>query len=110
IVMYAGNGVEQGAIDDIIEKPLHPYTILLLSSTPEPFRKEKLVIHASEDLPDLTGEMQMCPFVARCPKATERCKTSKPENYQVGNREVKCFLYEHAKTVRDVNIDVSIYA
>lgn len=110
IVMYAGNCVEQGDIDDVIEHPLHPYTILLLSSTPEPFREEKLVIHASEELPDLTSNLLQCPFVSRCPKASERCKQEMPLDYQVGKRKVKCFLYEHAKTETEVNIDISIYA
>ena len=110
IVMYAGNCVEQGDIDDIIERPLHPYTILLLSSTPEPFRKEKIEINASENLPDLTSVIQLCPFAERCPKATERCKKEKPGNYMVDGRTVKCFLYEGVKDgINNVNIDVSIY-
>lgn len=109
VVMYAGNCVEQGSTDDIIQSPLHPYTVLLLSSTPEPFREEKLEIHASEDLPDLTGEMKQCPFASRCPKATDRCRKEKPENYVIGNRQVKCFLYEHAKEGDGPLVDVSIY-
>lgn len=110
IVMYAGNCVEQGDIDDVIAQPLHPYTILLLSSTPEPFRKEKLIINASEELPDLTSNHLQCPFVSRCPKASERCKREIPADYQVGKRKVKCFLYEHTKKEVDVNMNVSIYA
>ena len=111
IVMYAGNCVEQGNIDDIIERPLHPYTILLLSSTPEPFRKEKIIINASENLPDLTSDIQQCPFAERCPRATEKCRKAKPDNYTVDGRTVKCFLYEDVKDgINSVNIDVSIYA
>ncbi len=109
VIMYAGNSVEQGLIDEVIEKPLHPYTILLLSSTPEPFREEIIEINAGEQLPDLTGDMNCCPFEKRCPKATDRCKKQKPPIYRVGNREVKCFLYENAESENDCNIDVSIY-
>ena len=109
VVMYAGNCVEQGSTDDIIQSPLHPYTVLLLSSTPEPFREEKLEIHASEDLPDLTGDMKQCPFASRCPRATDRCRKEKPENYVIGDRQVKCFLYEHAKEGDGPLVDVSIY-
>ena len=109
VVMYAGNCVEQGGTDDIIQSPLHPYTVLLLSSTPEPFREEKLEIHASEDLPDLTGDMKQCPFASRCPRATDRCRKEKPENYVIGDRQVKCFLYEHAKEGDGTLVDVSIY-
>lgn len=110
VVMYAGNCVEQGDIDDIIEQPLHPYTVLLLSSTPEPFRKEKPVIHASEELPDLTGNNDKCPFVSRCPLANQRCGMEVPDNYQVGKRQVKCFLYEKVKTEADVVLTAAIYA
>ena len=109
VVMYAGNCVEQGGTDDIIQSPLHPYTVLLLSSTPEPFREEKLEIHASEDLPDLAGDMKQCPFASRCPRATDRCRKDKPENYVIGDRQVKCFLYEHAKEGDGPLVDVSIY-
>lgn len=110
VVMYAGNCVEQGDIDDVIGQPLHPYTVLLLSSTPEPFRKEKLVIHASEELPDLTDSGSRCPFVSRCPLAQERCGKRNPDTYQVGKRLVKCFLYENVKTEADLILSASIYA
>lgn len=108
-VIYAGNCVEQGDIEAVLEQPLHPYTILLLNSTPEPFREEQFEIHASEDLPDLTGSMQMCPFSTRCPKVMDRCKREKPGIYQVGTREVKCFLYENTKSEDKMKLDVSIY-
>ncbi len=110
VVMYAGNCVEQGDIDEVIRQPLHPYTILLLSSTPEPFREEKLEIHASEELPDLTGNKSMCPFASRCPKAQERCGRENPGYYQVGKRQVKCFLYENAKSEDEVVLTAGIYA
>ena len=109
VVIYAGNCVEEGEMEDVLQQPLHPYTILLLNSTPEPFREEQLEIHASENLPDLTGPMNLCPFSSRCPKASERCRTQKPPVYQVGRRKVKCFLYENAQTEADVKLDAGIY-
>lgn len=108
-VMYAGNCVEEGGIDDVISQPMHPYTILLLNSTPEPFREDYVEIHAPEELPDLTGDTKECPFVSRCPKATDRCRSQIPPIYEVGNRKVKCFLYENAKKENDVVLDVQIY-
>lgn len=108
-VMYAGNCVEQGDIDDVIARPMHPYTILLLNSTPEPFREDYTEIHAPEELPDLTGDMKECPFASRCPKATDRCRSQAPPIYEVGSRKVKCFLYENAKKEDDVVLDVNIY-
>jgi len=109
VVMYAGRCVEVGNVDDIIERPLHPYTILLLSSTPEPFRKEKFAIYAKEDLPDITVDKPMCLFCSRCPKAFSRCYNETPPIYQVGSRQVQCFLYENVTDESKVKLDASIY-
>ena len=109
VVMYAGNAVEYGAIDHIIAQPLHPYTVLLLSSTPEPFREEPLAIRASEELPDLRVEQRGCHFCKRCPRATERCRMQIPPDYEVDGRRVKCFLYEDARNVDVPPVDARIY-
>jgi peptide/nickel transport system ATP-binding protein len=109
VVLYAGNAVEYGRVDDIIEAPYHPYTVLLLNSTPEPFRKENVEFQASEDLPDLTVEQIGCPFVLRCPVAMPRCHTQIPDDYAIGERQVKCFLYE-GRTMEDrPHITITIY-
>ena len=56
VIMYAGSAVEYGDIDEVIAKPLHPYKLLLMLSTPEPFREDRTDLHAREDLPDLLEE------------------------------------------------------
>lgn len=109
-VMYAGNCVEQGEVLSMIEQPLHPYTVLLLNSSPEPFREEKIEIHASEERPDLTGPSTCCPFADRCPLATARCHSEVPATYEVGDRRVKCFLYENGEIPQGVRMDATIYA
>jgi peptide/nickel transport system ATP-binding protein len=93
-VMYAGACVEYGAIDAMIEEPCHPYTILLLNSTPEPFREEKTLIAAKEENPDLISGKPQCMFCGRCPLASDRCFNSEPPEMIFGDRRVKCFLYE----------------
>jgi peptide/nickel transport system ATP-binding protein len=108
-VMYAGTCVEYGGIDEMIEKPLHPYTILLLNSTPEPFREQKILIEAREENPDLTSGKPQCMFCARCPRTLERCFDSEPPEYVFGQRRVKCFLYEGMKQVENPAMNVSIY-
>ena len=53
LVMYAGQIVEQGATDDVLQTPLHPYTRLLLSAVPDPeagLRQERLPSRATRDL------------------------------------------------------------
>jgi peptide/nickel transport system ATP-binding protein len=109
-VMYAGSCVEYGAIDDMIERPLHPYTILLLNSTPEPFRAEVINIEASEENPDLSSGKSHCMFCARCPRAEKRCFETEPPEYVFGQRRIKCYLYEGMTTIDTPPINVSIYA
>jgi peptide/nickel transport system ATP-binding protein len=53
LVMYAGQIVEQGATDDVLQTPLHPYTSLLLSAVPNPeagLRQGRLPPRAERDL------------------------------------------------------------
>jgi peptide/nickel transport system ATP-binding protein len=109
-VMYAGTCVEYGGIDEMVEKPLHPYTILLLNSTPEPFREQTIIIEAREENPDLTSGKPQCMFCARCPRSQKRCFDLEPPEYVFGNRRVKCFLYEGMKHLENPIINVSIYA
>lgn len=94
----------------MIDQPLHPYTVLLLNSSPEPFREQPVEIHASEERPNLTGESRQCPFAARCPLATDRCRSQVPDTYTVGSRKVKCFLYENGTLPEGLKMDASIYA
>lgn len=109
-VMYAGNCVEQGDTMEMIDHPLHPYTVLLLNSSPEPFREQKVEIHASEERPDLTGKNTQCSFAARCPLATDRCRREVPETYEVAGRKVKCFVYENGTIPQGLRMDATIYA
>jgi peptide/nickel transport system ATP-binding protein len=108
-VMYAGTCIEYGAIDEMIARPCHPYTILLLNSTPEPFRQEDLVIEAREKPPDLTSGKPQCMFCGRCPRAEERCFSTEPPEYVFGERRVKCYLYEHVTSLDRPPVDVAIY-
>lgn len=110
IVMYAGTCVESGNMDDIVRSPFHPYTVLLLSSSPEPFREKQLTISAREDLPDLTSDHPRCLFCSRCPLATEECRTKEPPVMTFGNRQVKCFYYRDRAALTDSLIDETIYS
>ncbi|MDR3173809.1 MAG: ABC transporter ATP-binding protein [Treponema sp.] len=109
-VMYAGTCVEYGGIDAMIEEPCHPYTILLLNSTPEPFRDEKVLIAAKEENPDLISGKPQCMFCARCPLAMDRCFNSEPPEAVFGDRRVKCFLYEGKRALAKPLCDAGIYA
>ncbi|MEM6680579.1 MAG: ABC transporter ATP-binding protein, partial [Pseudomonadota bacterium] len=66
-VMYAGRIVEQGPTDDVIDRPLHPYTVGLLGSVPSAGRRGEPLTQIPGMTPDLTKLPPGCAFRARCP-------------------------------------------
>jgi peptide/nickel transport system permease protein len=79
VVMYAGQVVEEGAVDQIFDAALHPYTRALLRSTPEHER----TADSGEPLPAIEGTVPQphdwpvgCRFAARCPYATAACSAA----------------------------------
>ena len=96
-VMYLGHMMEIGPANDVFYRPLHPYTIALLSAIPisDPdIAKAKSRIILEGEIPSPINPPAGCPFASRCSKATERCFKSTPEPIQVGDRLITCFLYE----------------
>ena len=87
IVMYSGEVVEMG--NDIMENPIHPYTIGFLQSLPANGMKPMI-----GKAPSPTEEMKGCRFSSRCKHAAERCKSEKPGLYSVNGRKVRCFLHD----------------
>jgi oligopeptide/dipeptide ABC transporter ATP-binding protein len=79
IVMYAGQIVEEGPVDQIFERPQHPYTWALLRSVPrvDALRHERL--RSIEGLPpDLVAPPTGCRFHPRCPFRVDRCFRDEP--------------------------------
>ncbi len=79
IVMYAGQIVEQGPVDQIFDQPQHPYTWSLLRSIPrvDAVRHERL--RSIEGMaPDLLHPPAGCRFHPRCPFRIEKCLTDEP--------------------------------
>ena len=94
LVMYAGEIVEQGPVDQIFESPQHPYTWSLLRSIPriDASRKERL--RSIEGLPpDLIQLPPGCKFSPRCPFRIERCFRDDPKLGEVGpNQLAACWV------------------
>ena len=96
-VMYLGHMMEVGPSNDVYHRPLHPYTVALLSAIPIPdpdTAKNKGRIILEGEIPSPINPPKGCPFSTRCSKATDRCRQERPQPIQVGNRLVSCFLYE----------------
>ena len=87
VVMYAGRIMETGAVTDVLVSPRHPYTQGLLRSFPS-FEGEKTDLRGIPgSLPDLTHKAEGCVFAPRCPYATDRCRTQRPEIQDVGGKD-----------------------
>lgn len=77
-VIYAGTIVESGPRDRIFERPLHPYTALLLRSIPDPRNKGKRLAAIQGQVLDPREEPRGCVFAPRCPLAADRCFAERP--------------------------------
>lgn len=92
LVLYAGKIMEQGRAEELLEKPMHPYTQLLLSSIPKTTSKE--LKPPTGDVPSLIDVPGGCRFHPRCPFVMDKCRTTEPPLTLVGNSKVSCWLYE----------------
>ena len=74
-VMYMGNIVEQGTVDDVLRRPAHPYTEALLKSIPILGKgKQQQITPIQGSTPDPYQRPKGCQFRPRCPYATEQCQ------------------------------------
>jgi oligopeptide/dipeptide ABC transporter ATP-binding protein len=83
VVMYAGQIVEQAPVNDLFDRPEHPYTEALLGALPqiegEGVRQRRLTAIPGRP-PDLLEAPQTCRFAARCKYAgDDKCSTHMPE-------------------------------
>jgi peptide/nickel transport system ATP-binding protein len=96
MVMYAGRVEELGATRAVFDSPLHPYTAGLMEAFPSIRGPRAQLTGIPGSPPDLARLPQGCRFAPRCPRVMTRCETTSPELYQVGGRQVRCFLYDEA--------------
>jgi peptide/nickel transport system ATP-binding protein len=112
IVMYAGQIVEEGPVDQIFEKPQHPYTWSLLRSIPrvDAVRHERL--RSIEGIaPDLLHPPAGCRFHPRCPFRIDKCLTDEPQLEEIHHGQVAaCWVTMdraraemHADELRDIS-------
>ena len=99
-VMYAGKIVEQLTVEDLFERPAHPYTEALLQSVPRMDRK----VHrfpSIEGSPPLVYDLPPgCAFAPRCPRARDICRREFPPVTKLGDgHSVACWL--HAEDPHD---------
>lgn len=93
-VMYAGQVIERGTVQEIFKHAKHPYTWALLASVPRLDSENKQDLYALQGTPpDLINELNHCPFAARCEYCMQICKEAMPEETLVdGTHKVSCWL------------------
>lgn len=91
-VMYAGEFVEFGNMEQVIFDPLHPYSKALMNSiiVPEKGIKGRKLVSIPGAPPDPRREIKGCKFASRCPWASEECRERQIEMKEVNGRLVRC--------------------
>jgi peptide/nickel transport system ATP-binding protein len=99
-VMYAGEFVEVGKMEDVIFNPIHPYSQALMQSilVPEKGMKDKKLPSLPGSPPDLRKIPVGCRFADRCPLAIEECKKENVEMVSLDDRSVRCIRINHILT------------
>ena len=101
-VLYAGRLAETGPTREVFADPRHPYTVGLLRCIP---RAGAVKAHGHLDtipgfLPDRPGDAVGCVFAGRCALATDLCRTTDPDPFELGGGRIsRCHHHELASTV-----------
>jgi peptide/nickel transport system ATP-binding protein len=98
-VMYAGRLAEIGPVQEVIQRPKHPYTVGLMGSIPAIGQRMERLVQIEGAMPRLTDIPAGCAFNPRCPKAFERCRVERPELIPVAASEAACWLYDREREV-----------
>jgi oligopeptide transport system ATP-binding protein len=89
-VMYAGNIVERGPVQEVFGNPQHPYTLGLMASIPRPGLRARLQPIPGRP-PNLIDLPPGCRFVPRCPEAIHPCQEAFPTLVEVSSgHRVRC--------------------
>lgn len=93
-VMYAGRIIEQGTTEQILERPLHPYTHALLATLPRIDGTGGPLHAIPGNPPEMHEPAERCPFLERCTKVMSVCRASGPPELNSGeglDHPVACY-------------------
>ncbi len=90
-VMYAGRIVEQGAVSEVLDAPLHPYTYGLIGSVPSRNKRGEPLRQIPGMTPSLLNIQPGCAFRTRCPRPTQACLVEPEIRELAPGRDVRCF-------------------
>jgi peptide/nickel transport system ATP-binding protein len=93
-IMFRGNIVEMGTVEQVLMNPKHPYSKLLRDSIPQADPKKRWT--SAVRLTELEQEEYLrrgCKFAGRCPDADDKCKNVVPRDAYFDDVLVKCHKY-----------------
>jgi len=94
MVMYGGLVLEEGAIDEILNSPLHPYTQELMRCA-RSLAEDDETMYTIEGAPPTPYQFRdECPFYSRCSLREDACREGIPERTDIDGRKVRCIKYE----------------
>lgn len=94
-VMYAGQIVESGTLEDVFLHTRHPYTEGLLNSLPDITNRKAALKPIPGMMPDPSNLPKGCAFAPRCQYATEKCHEIRPDVRHISDtHSVRCMAYE----------------
>jgi len=93
-IMFRGNIVAMGDVENVLMKPKHPYVSLLRECIPDTDPKNRWTTKIQLAESDIEEYVRTgCKFAGRCPQVMEICKSQAPEDLDVGGALTKCHLY-----------------
>ncbi len=93
-VMYAGNVIEKGTLEDVFNRTKHPYTEGLFNSIPNLNDRKVMLTPIKGFTPDPTNLPPGCAFEPRCPYACENCLKEQKDIHISDTHFVRCSRYE----------------
>jgi peptide/nickel transport system ATP-binding protein len=109
-VMYAGQIVEQGDVNDVFARPLHPYTRGLLSCIPVPGKTERGAHLGSIPgiVPSMIGDIVGCHFRDRCPHAWQDCAAGNVDLRMLDQRRAyRCLMSPADSLARATELEMA---
>jgi peptide/nickel transport system ATP-binding protein len=93
-VMYAGRVVEIGSVEDVVNRPMHPYTRGLMGSIPALGARVEHLTQIDGAMPRLNAVPAGCAFNPRCPDGGPRCKLVRPALVPAGTSAAACLIHD----------------
>ena len=97
-VLYAGRLAEIGPVRQVISQPAHPYTRGLMACIPDMDSDRPKLSQIDGAMPRLNAIPSGCAFNPRCPQASDRCRSQRPELMPAGVTAAACWLHAQEAT------------